>query len=144
MANALTKIQKGADKRRKKLAGKGFRECTVTLRRYTTAAGDENTDLGVIADEATPDDLLIDPPPKVESVSLRLIEHGAGVVEMGDLKISEITRTSEAVDARLRDPAVIFVVTGLGLDGEYSIVGGQLTTKTSEHVAIVRKVAERA
>lgn len=135
--NALAKIQAGMDKVCTKLAAKGFREHTVTLRQVTMTG--KNASLG-LPGTAVNTDTLLAPAPIVANVSLRAIQYGAGLLQEGDLRITNISR-SATYQALVQDPATQWVITGPSFAGTYSLVGGAaLQMKPAEWIATVRKV----
>ena len=134
--NALQKIQAAADKVGGKLADKGFREHTVTLRQVTMTG--KNAALG-LPGTATNTDTLLTPPPMVANVSLRAVQYGVGVLESGDVQVTGISRSS-VYQALIEDPATLWIVAGPSFAGTYSLVGGTLKMKPAEWVAALRKV----
>lgn len=134
--DALKKIQAGADKARAKLAKAGLREYVVILRQRTATGKDPllGTTGTVVSVDTT-----IQPPPKVDNVSARLITASSGVILMGDVRVSQISRHAD-YEALINDPETTWIITGPGsFAGEYSLVGGTLVRHNAEWVAVLRR-----
>lgn len=139
MGDALKKIQAGADKARAKLAKAGLREYTVILRSRTTTGKDPL--LGTVGVEVSVD-TTIQPPPKVDNVSARLIAASSGVILMGDVRVTQLTR-NVAYEALINDPETVWIVQGPGaFAGQYSLVGGTLERRNAEWVAVLRRLLQ--
>lgn len=138
MPSAAQKMQAGADKVGKKLAAKGLREYTVTLRQNTVGtAGDP--DLGIPPTPGVPVDTPLVPPPVVENVSVGLVVASQGVLQLGDIRVSSISR-STAFATLIDDPATVWRVKGPHLNGEFSIVPGVVRSKTTQAIVTLRLI----
>lgn len=139
MADALKKIQAASDKARAKIAAKGFREFAVTLR---TLPKTGDPVLGT-AGNGPPDDLPLTPPPKVEAVSLRAVEHGAGLIQTGDVRLTQVSR-STSFEARINDPKTIWLIEGPGLSGEFTRIDGvEPIAKNTEWIVTLRPIPKK-
>ncbi|MNK89984.1 hypothetical protein D3C87_1100140 [compost metagenome] len=132
MADALSKLQAGADKARAKLAVHrlGGRERTVAIRTITEAGG--NPALG-IAPTRTTADSTITPTPSVRDGGFKLIQYAeahGGRLEDGDILVDAISRSYSEEQLRSADA---WLVDGV----EYSLI--RLAGKPTEWEAFLRR-----
>lgn len=137
MTDALEKLQLGADKVGRKLAAKGFREHTVKLVAVTTTGKDPKLGTkGTTTEVVT----TFDPPPLVENVSMRMVELSAGRINIGDIVISGISRSS-TYETLVKDVKTVWRITGPSFNGDYQMIDGQLKMKPTEWVVTLKRKA---
>jgi hypothetical protein len=140
MANYLTKVQKSADKVRKKLANKGFYEYTVTV--APSLPGDKL----IGARETTGPPVTLNPGVEVKKLSETTVSFSAGVLLTGDIELTGVSRifylNQAATDTLVNNLGNVWVIEGPGIHaGQYTLIRGQAKRLDTEWVIRLRHKA---
>lgn len=131
--NALKKIQDGSDKAHRKIATKGLREYSLDIYQQTATnplLGDGSTSILI---------KTLDPQPYIQNVSLAFVNASGGLIRMGDIRVTQITRRLD-IQAYIEDPSIFWRLTGPAFAGDYSVVGGSIHMKIAQWQLVLRKL----
>jgi hypothetical protein len=126
-------IQAAADKANAALQRLGFREHTVTLKLIERAGKDPVTGkVGTPAAFTFP----VEPRPEVQNVSVSRVQASAGVLQVGDVLVTKLTR-NVAFEDLIKDPSAVWEIGGPLVNGEFTSIGGTLKLDGERYWTIV-------
>lgn len=139
MPRDVTKaMQAGADKGRRACQRVGLREHTVSLKLMERAGKD-----AVSGKAGTPSAFttVLDPLPMVDNVSVSRVQASAGVLQVGDVLVTKLSR-NEAYEELIANPATVWEIGGPLVNGLFTSIGGTLKQdgKTAWTIVLRRMV----